>query len=45
MVAHPDLVGQDEKTLDVCTRWHRFCHELTYAYQDLAMEEVESVFP
>ena len=45
LVAHPSLVAPDEKTLDVCMRWDRFCHELTHAYQDLAMAEVEKAFP
>lgn len=43
LVAHPSLVTQDEETIDVCIRWDKFCHELTHAYQDLAMAEVESM--
>ena len=40
LVAHPDLFAPDEKTLDVCRRWDRFCADLTHAYQDLALSEV-----
>ncbi len=45
LVAHPGLVAPDEKTLDVCLRWDKFCHDLTHAYQDLAMAEVEKALP
>jgi alkylation response protein AidB-like acyl-CoA dehydrogenase len=45
LTAHPSLTAPDEKTLEVCMRWDRFCHELTHAYQDLAMAEVEKAFP
>ena len=41
LVAHPNLFGPDEATLDVCRRWDRFCHDLTHAYQDLAEAEVK----
>ena len=41
LVAHPNLFGPDEKTLSVCKRWDRFCHDLTHAYQDLAVKEVQ----
>lgn len=40
LVAHPNLFSPDPETLDVCRRWDRFCHDLTHAYQDLALEEV-----
>ena len=42
LVAHPNLFGPDPETLDICRRWDRFCHDLTHAYQDLAMAEVKA---
>ncbi|NOX32510.1 MAG: acyl-CoA dehydrogenase [Deltaproteobacteria bacterium] len=41
LVAHPGLVMPDEKTMDICERWDRFCHDLTHAFQGLALAEVE----
>ena len=41
LLAHPHLFAPDEKTLDICRRWDTFCADLTHAYQDLAMKEVE----
>lgn len=41
LLAHPDLFGQDEKTIQVCGRWDAFCHRLCHAYQDQALAEVE----
>jgi alkylation response protein AidB-like acyl-CoA dehydrogenase len=41
LLAHPDLFHMDEKTLEVCRRWDAFCHRLSHAYQDLALQEVE----
>ncbi len=41
LVAHPSLMMPDDKTLEICDRWDRFCHELTHAFQNLALEEVE----
>jgi len=41
LVSHPNLFQMDEKTLEICERWDRFCHELFHAYQDLAYQEVE----
>jgi hypothetical protein len=41
LLAHPDLFGQDEKTIQVCGRWDAFCHRLSHAYQDQALAEVE----
>lgn len=40
LVGHSDLFSPDPETLKVCRRWDRFCHNLTHAYQDLAMAEV-----
>jgi len=42
LLAQPDLFSMDEKTLEVCGRWDSFCQELTHAYQDCALAEVES---
>jgi hypothetical protein len=41
LVSHPNLFQMDEKTLKICERWDRFCHELFHAYQDLAYREIE----
>ncbi len=41
LTAHPNLFSGDEKTLEVCGRWDRFCTDLFHSYQDLAMAEVE----
>lgn len=41
LLAHPDLFSMDEKTLEVCERWDRFCGDLYHAYQDIALAEVE----
>lgn len=41
LTAHPNLFGGDEKTLEVCGRWDRFCTDLFHSYQDLALVEVE----
>lgn len=41
LVSHPNLFQMDEKTLEICERWDRFCHTLFHAYQDLAYREVE----
>ncbi|HQL81483.1 MAG TPA: acyl-CoA dehydrogenase family protein, partial [Spirochaetota bacterium] len=41
LIAHPHLFGDDEKTMDVCLRWDRFCSEFFHSFQDLALAEVE----
>ena len=43
LVAHPNLFGPDAMTREVCRRWDRFCHDLTHAYQDQALAEVNGV--
>ncbi|MDD9302344.1 MAG: acyl-CoA dehydrogenase family protein [Desulfobacter sp.] len=43
LVAHPSFFGPDTETLEVCRRWDKFCHDLTHAYQNLAMAEVDAV--
>jgi alkylation response protein AidB-like acyl-CoA dehydrogenase len=40
LVAYPSLFHTDEKTIEVCDRWDRFCHRFFHAYQDLARSEV-----
>ncbi len=40
LVAHPGLFSMDEKTLEVCKRWDRFCHDFFHAYQEQALAEV-----
>ena len=42
LVAHPSLVMPGEKTMEICVRWDQFCHDLTHAFQDLALGEVEN---
>ncbi len=41
LVAHPHLFGDDEKTLEVCARFDRFCTDFFHAYQDVALADVE----
>ncbi len=41
LVSHPSLFQMDAKTIEICGRWDRFCHDLFHAYQDIALEEVE----
>ncbi len=43
LVAHPDLMGEDDRTREVCMQWDDFCHRLYHAYQDLALAEVEGL--
>jgi alkylation response protein AidB-like acyl-CoA dehydrogenase len=40
LVAYPDLLKMDEKTIAVCGQWDNFCHRLFHAYQDQALAEV-----
>lgn len=42
LLAHPSLVMPGEKTMEICVRWDQFCHDLTHAFQDLALGEVEN---
>jgi len=42
LVAYPDLIKNTEETRAICRQWDDFCHRLFHAYQDLAMEEVNS---
>ena len=42
LVAHPHLFSLDDATIDVCHRWDTFCHKFYHAYQDLALQELES---
>jgi alkylation response protein AidB-like acyl-CoA dehydrogenase len=39
--AYPDLFTLNEKTIDISRQWDRFCTQLTHAYQDLALSEVQ----
>lgn len=41
LVAHPSLLAPDDKTLEACDRWDRFCHDLTHAFQRMALTEVK----
>jgi alkylation response protein AidB-like acyl-CoA dehydrogenase len=41
LIAHPHLLGDDEKTMEVCMRWDRFCADFFHSYQDLALADVE----
>ncbi|MEJ2041191.1 MAG: acyl-CoA dehydrogenase family protein, partial [Desulfosarcinaceae bacterium] len=40
LVAHGDINAPNAKTLEICERWDRFCHDLFHAYQDTALTEV-----
>lgn len=42
LIAHENIYVPDEKTLAICERWDRFCHDLFHAYQDVALSEVEA---
>ncbi len=41
LVAHPDLLSQDQETESVCRRWDQVCQQLLHAYQDLALQNIE----
>jgi len=45
LVSHPSLFLPDEKTMGVCKRWDKFCHDLFHTYQDIALAEVEEFSP
>lgn len=42
LIAHENIYIPDEKTLEICSRWDHFCHDLFHAYQDVALAEVEA---
>jgi alkylation response protein AidB-like acyl-CoA dehydrogenase len=42
LVAHGSLTEEGPATLEICRQWDGFCHRLFHAYQDLAVEEVET---
>ncbi|WP_028314376.1 acyl-CoA dehydrogenase family protein [Desulfatibacillum aliphaticivorans] len=39
---HPNLFEMSPETIAVCKQWDSFCHRLYHAYQDQALEMVES---
>ncbi len=41
LASHPHLFGDDERTMEICERWDRFCTDFFHSYQDLALAEVE----
>ncbi len=41
LVAYENIYVPDEKTIEICGRWDRFCHDLFHAYQETALAEVE----
>jgi len=41
LLAHPNLMQMDEKTIEICERWDSFCQNLYHAYQAVAVQEVE----
>ena len=41
IVAYPNLLQADDETIQMSMRWDKFCHDLTHAYQNLALAEVE----
>ncbi len=42
LVSYPSLIEMSEETVDMCRRWDDFCARLFHAYQDLAVQEVET---
>jgi hypothetical protein len=42
LLAHPSLLTMDEKTLEICERWINSAVIYIYAYQDIALAQVES---
>ncbi len=42
LLSHQDLFSLDEKTLEICSRWDKFCGDFFHAYQDLALAELEN---
>lgn len=40
LTAYENIYLPDDKTLNICERWDRFCHDLFHAYQDTALAEV-----
>jgi len=42
LTAYQNIYIPDDKTIEICGRWDRFCHDLFHAYQDTALAEVES---
>ncbi|MGP8154562.1 MAG: acyl-CoA dehydrogenase family protein [Smithella sp.] len=42
LVTHPNLFQLDNATKDICRRWDSFCHKFFHAYQDLALQEVDT---
>lgn len=41
LVAYPNLLELNDRTIAVCAQWDDFCHRLYHAYQDRALAEVE----
>ena len=41
LIAYPSLLQPDEKTIEICEQWDRFCQNLYHAYQATAVQEVE----
>jgi alkylation response protein AidB-like acyl-CoA dehydrogenase len=42
LVAHASLLDNNPEMIKACQQWDRFCDRLFHAYQDLALEEVDS---
>lgn len=40
ILAYPSLLTLNDKTMEMCERWDRFCHQLFHAYQALALQHV-----
>lgn len=41
LVSYPNLLQMDDRTIEVCEQWDRFCQDLYHAYQATAVQEVE----
>ncbi len=41
IISHPNLFGNDDRTIEICSMWDSFCHRLFHAYQDCALREID----
>ena len=39
---HGTLMGNDDKTIEICEKWEAFCFDFMHVYQDVACEEVKA---
>ena len=41
LLSHPNLLGMNEKTFEVCEGWDKFCQKLFQTYQDRSLAEID----